>query len=591
MTPFDYQLEAINAIFRYFKTSSGNPLVAMPGGTGKSVVIGGFLYKALYQYPNTKALVLTHVKELVAQNYKRIKMIWPNAPAGINSAGIGQRNYHHPIIFAGIGSVAKHPEKFGHVDLILIDEAHLVSDDESAVYRKFIDALTVVNPHLKVIGFTATPWRQGVGMLTDAGIFSDVCIDLTSAECFRRFIAEGYLSPLVPKKMQNFLDVNGVHMQGGDFNLKELNLAVNREDITKACLSEVLQYGLDRKKWLIFCAGIDHSIEVARLLNEVGVSCKAVHSKSKDRDQTLEEFAVGSIRSVSNNNCLTTGFDDTEIDLIVMLRPTTSVILWIQMLSRGTRVCYRGTHNLATLDGRWAAIQEGGKVNCMVLDFARNTARLGAINDPKIPRKKGEKGGSAPIKECPGCNTYIHISARVCEHCGQEFEFKTKLQTESGNEQVMAGEMPNVVEMKVETISYSYHHGRGKPDQMKVTYYCGFQSYSEYIGAEHPEGSYFNNKARSWWRKRGGGTIPRDVHECLAITSKLLPATHIRVWVNKKPYPEIMSHCFDGSFFGKEDADPFNIPIIKSDGQKMQNTDFESKTRYDTDDYDDDIPF
>jgi len=68
-----------------------------------------------------------------------------------------------------------------------------------------------------------------------------------------------------------------------------------------------------------------------------------------------------------NVGVLTTGFDFPEIDLIIMLRPTNSPVLWVQMLGRGTRPA-------------------DGKENCMVLDFAGNTPRLGPINDPMIPK-------------------------------------------------------------------------------------------------------------------------------------------------------------------------------------------------------------
>lgn len=598
MKPHDYQLEAVNSVFRYFGSNTGNPLVVMPTATGKSVVIGEFLRQVFASYPHQKILVLTHVKELVGQNCKRLKQLWPNAPAGINSAGLKQRDYYNPIIFAGIGSIAKQVHKFGKVDLIIIDEAHLVSTNETALYRKTINFLKELNPHLKVIGLSATPYRAGVGCLTEGGVFTDICFDVTKPHHFARFIAEGYLSPLIPKRMQNYLNVDGVHIRGGEFIASELQLAVDKEEITRAALKEAMEFGHDRKKWLIFAAGVEHAIHIADILTEMGISCKAVHSNltAAERDAILKEHQDGVIQAVSNNNVLTTGYDDPEIDMIIMLRPTTSVVLWVQMLGRGTRVCYASGFNLGTLEGRLAAIAAGGKQNCLVLDFAGNTQRLGPINDPLIPGKKGRGGGTAPVKACPHCNTYVHISAPVCEYCGHEFQFAVKIKAQSGNEELMAGELPIVEEFQVDRITYSFHSGRGKPDMLRTTYYCNLRSFNEMVCVEHPEGSYPKRKAKEWWRRRTDLlALPDTVDECLEVMHKLTPSTHIRVWTNKR-YPEIMSHCFDGSFFGKQEADPFNVPSVKA-ASKFKNSgssevvDFTESPEVDMDDYDDDIPF
>src|SRR5690554_3076854 len=193
LKPRSYQTECVSSLYNYFATNHGNPVCALPTGTGKSVVIAMFLESIYRFYPSQKVLVLTHVKELIAQNHEKLMALWPQAPAGINSAGLGKRDIHQRIIFAGIASVAKKWAEFGHVDLIVIDEAHLVSPNDETMYRAFITGLMSVNPHLKVIGFTATPWRLGHGKLTDPhekngkeipGIFTDVCFDITGLHAF-----------------------------------------------------------------------------------------------------------------------------------------------------------------------------------------------------------------------------------------------------------------------------------------------------------------------------------------------------------------------------------------------------------------------
>src|SRR4051812_7205382 len=94
-----YQREAIDAVYSYFREKGGNPLVVIPTGGGKSLIIAQFIKEALEEYPETRFLVLTHVQELIAQNYAELIEAWPDAPAGIYSAGLGKRDLHSKVIF------------------------------------------------------------------------------------------------------------------------------------------------------------------------------------------------------------------------------------------------------------------------------------------------------------------------------------------------------------------------------------------------------------------------------------------------------------------------------------------------------------
>ena len=139
----DYQNAAVRSIFQYFEDgNTGNPIVAMPTGTGKSLVIGDFIKTALHQYPGTKIVKLTHVKELIEQNMDKLKKLWPLAPAGLYSAGLKRKEAFFPIVFGGVSSVVKaNMQHFGKVDLVLIDECHLVSPKEGTMYQKIISQL------------------------------------------------------------------------------------------------------------------------------------------------------------------------------------------------------------------------------------------------------------------------------------------------------------------------------------------------------------------------------------------------------------------------------------------------------------------
>lgn len=617
-----YQTEAVQSLWNYFRTHPvGNPLVAMPTGTGKSVVIARFLQSVFMQFGNQRIIVLTHVKELIQQNYEKLMALWPFAPAGIYSAGLGQRNMAQAITFAGIASVAKKWAAFGKIDLILIDEAHLMSPNEQTMYRTFITGLRSINPMLRVIGFTATPWRMGHGHLTDPfedskgnlvdPLFSDMCFDITALQPFNRLFNEGYLIPLVPKRPVLHLDIEGLHTRGGEFIEKEMQEKFDRDEITEAALKEAIAYGGDRKHWLVFASGTDHADNVCDMLNMLGISAGCVHSKRAGRDQTIEDFKAGKIRALVNNNVLTTGFDFPGIDFILILRATGSAVLWVQMLGRGTRPLWGldgyglledGTYaDLNTMEGRFAAILASGKLDCLVMDFARNTQTLGPINDPVTPKAKGKGGGEAPVKICEVCETYNHASVRYCGGqpfktalgCGAEFLFQVKFKEEAASDELIKIDEPIVKVFKIDSITLDKHEKDGSPPMVRVTYYSGYKNFNEFICVEHT--NYAGRKARKWWAERTDLPFPASTDEAIAIMNQLAAPTHMRVWLNKNPgksYPEIMAFCYDGTAFGTEAPSGFvpeieNREILSAQKAELTRAGF---TKF-ADDYDDDVPF
>lgn len=523
----DYQKAAIEFLFKYFKEKKGNPIVAMPTGTGKSIVISDFVRTAYKLYPGTRIMMLTHVRELIDQNMRNLLKMWPTAPAGVFSAGLKRKEAHTPIVFAGIQSVVRKPELFGHIDLVLIDECHLVSPKDSTSYQKFINALKVVNPLLKVIGFSATPYRLGQGMLTDSdGIFTDICFDLTSRDSFNWMVRKGWISPLIPKQTTTHLETGSVRIQGGEYVQSELQLAVDKEAVTYAALREAINAAHDREHWLIFGTGIQHCEHIAGALQDLGIAAATVHSEldNSERDKRVRDFKDGRLRALVNNNVLTTGFDFPAIDCIVMLRPTASPVLWVQMLGRGTRPAY-------------------GKNNCLVLDFAGNTRRLGPINDPVIPRKRG-KGppGIAPVRLCEHCGCYSHAAARYCENpeCGQEFPRTVKIQAEASSEQLIAGFAAEIANHQVDHVVYRVHKKEGRPDSMRVDYHCGLLRFSEYIMLDH--GGYPAHLARQWWQMRCKWGAPPSVADGMKAVEYLKVPKTISVLMEK--FPRIMGYTF-----------------------------------------------
>lgn len=572
MVARDYQTYASKSVLNYFwQNMPGVPLVLMPTGTGKSIVIADFIETLLATWSTLRVLVVTHVKELVQQNHDKLLAVWPNAPCGIFSSGLKQRETRKQIIFGGIASVVKSMTLLGAFDMIIIDEAHLIGPNDKTMYRKYIDYQMSINPHVKVWGLTATGFRLGFGKLTeDGGLFTHEVCNMTSMDAFNWFIEEGYLLPPVPRPTHTNLNVSGVHMRGGEYIMSELIAAVDHDEQTEAALKEACELGGNRKAWLIFATGKKHAATIQQMLCDMGVPCGLVLGEEKEcsivpgvptaRKNVIDAFKAGKLRAVVNNNVLTTGFDHPDIDMIIMLRPTASSTLWVQMLGRGTRPVYMIGFDLSNREGRWAAILASHKRDCLVLDFAGNTRKLGPINDPVVPRKKGKGGGEAPIKECPACGVLNHARAAICVGCYYKFEFSTKLKQGASTQEILKKSVVNKIEIyKVYTTTYTPHVKVDRPPMMKVIYHCGAKSFTDYVCVEHPD--YAGRKALSWWRKRtGDGQLPVDPITGLPSSAEALKQfnrckvpTHLSVWMNPpSKHPEITDYCFDGTAFNRE---------------------------------------
>jgi DNA repair protein RadD len=523
-----YQNDCIKAIYEYFSHSKGNPLCVLPTGTGKSVIIAQFIASAFKSFPHSRIMMLSHVKELIEQNYEKLRIVWPQAPCGMYSAGLNSRDVSTSIVFGGVQSVAKCIERslregdlrhFGRRDLLIVDEAHLISPDEDTTYRYVIDKLKAINPRLKVIGFTATPYRMKQGLLTEGdNVFTDICYDIGTREAFVRLVDEGYLCNLIPRRTKEQIDVSDVKITAGEYNLKSLQERVNINSVTDRAVKEIISLGQDRKAWLIFASGIENAECINKALNYYGIKSAVVHSKQKDEinAQILKAFKAGKIRCVVNNDKLTTGFDHPAIDLIGMLRATKSPGLWCQMLGRGLRV-------------------SEGKKNCLVLDFVGNTLALGPVNDIRIPGPKGAASSDAPVKICPKCETYNHASVRNCENCDYEFPAYTKIVREAPEKLIDYHE--------VERVFYTKHLKDGSAPSLKVTYVCkDSSSFAEYVSVEHLD-KKVRKIAEKWWSARCKLPMPSTVDGIIPLLGSLRKPYRIRVQKDLK-YPKVLSADF-----------------------------------------------
>ena len=586
----------------------GNFVVHHNTGLGKSLNIAMIIRMLLYYYPQTRIMQTCHVKELVNGNYEELMAFWPSAPAGLYSAGLGVRDLRKQITFAGIASVAKRAHAFQHIDFLIVDEAHAINDKESTTYAKFIQELRKVNPRLIVIGFTATPFRMTTGMLTDGQLFDEVAYDIGSGESFVWAVEQGYLVRPVPKNPGFELDSSSIGVQSGDFKNKETSDALHDQDILERAVDTTIALGVDqgRKNWLSFCQSIDDAETVADMFTYKGYPHAAVHSKRIDREEVLAKWTEGKLVGVTNKDILTTGFNNPRIDLITMLRLTRSPGLWIQMIGRGTRPSWVPGYDLSTLEGRKNSILASDKQTCLVLDFVGNTKRLGPINYPNLPKRRGSGGGSDPVRECPSCLTYVHISLKTCPECEYEFPPPERVTPGASEDAIVdsraldLSQQPPPKEFEIFSVHKmicAQHTGKnGKPDTMRVDYFCGYRRFSCWICLGHDEGSFPRRKAKEWWSQHGGGEPPASVEDGVEQAGDLTKPKFIKVWINTK-YPEIVAYDFKGIRFELppelggpplQEPEPDPLATVQEQQRKAQeHADATASPMY----FDDDIPF
>lgn len=520
----DYQDEATIAIFEWFDKNDGSPLVVVPTGGGKSLLLAEFIKRANEYYPGTRFIVLSHVAELLRQDANAIIGQWSNCNLTFCSDKIGKKDLSGQVIVASIQSIYKRAFDIPvpSPELVIIDEAHLLSEKDTGMYRKFLADLAVVNPHIKCIGFTATPFRRGTGYLHKGknAIFSGIAYEIGILD----LIDQGYLVPVSTPTMHTRMDVSDVKIQGGDYVQSQLEKAVDIDPLTRACVDEIMQHGTDRKKWLVFTSGISHCEHVRDEIKSRGISCDMVtgDTPTGERNRIVNAHKFGDLRCLVNVSVLTTGYDCPAIDLIAFMRPTRSPVLYIQMMGRAMRTY-------------------PGKSDAIALDFGSIIDTLGPIDRVRIPLKRGK--GEAPHKTCPQCEEMNHASTRICPYCGFEFPApEINIEKTISNAAVLSTQLKTEA-YTVTKMSYFRHQKEGKPDSLRVEYLCGLtKSFTEWICLEHQGRT--REMACYWWRSRSGQKPPNTVAEALTRTSELKIPSRVNV---KKPgkYYEVVGVEFD----------------------------------------------
>jgi len=541
-----YQRESVEAVWAHLRARIDNPCVVLPTAAGKSLVLAEICRQAVTQWGG-RVLVVTHVKELVEQNSAKLRQMLPVASVGIHSAGLNKRDLYHPVIAAGIQSVYKKACSLGRFDIIVIDEAHLIPASGDGMYLSFLNDGRVINPKVRVIGLTATPYRFTTGEIcSPGGILNHVAHEIG----VRDLIEQGYLSPLVSKTGRENADVSGLHIRGGEFIADEVESLMDSEALVKSAVAEIVEATRDRRACILFCASVKHGEHVARVFREEhDIECGFVDGNTPAGERArliarfrgdemsggLFEAPPAPLKYLANINVLTTGFDCPRIDCVAMLRPTMSPGLMYQQIGRGFRLAE-------------------GKKDCLVLDFAMNLVRHGPVDLLKAgDRPQRKTAGEAPFRVCPECRRVVQASAATCPECGYEFpkNEKPKHEAHASAAPVISGSDAQAenapLDLEVLETVYMIHTKKnappGHPPSMRVCYRAGgyTDSFSEFVCPQHS--GYARDKFVEWWKRRSRFPPPRTVAAAVRLASEgaLAPTKGIRVRTDENGFDRVIA--------------------------------------------------
>lgn len=420
----DYQKTACRRTVSYFENDGRAGLLVLPTGAGKSMCISALCVWGHMQGKRT--WVVTHRSELCRQNQKAIAQMRPGIKTSLYGASLGETDLSGDVVFALRNSMGIQADK-GNLpgtppDILMVDEAHAVPPDNGdSYYGKLVSHLQQRNPELRLLGFTATPYRLGSGWLHegDDRVFDTIIYD----HPIKDLIDRGYLIPPIAYGGSGGERLSEVSKNNGEFSIREQDQVL--EDAAEGIVESMITAGADRKKWIVFAPGVAGARLLSAMLDEKGISNDYIFGDTPEQQRqiTYEQFRDDS----SGLQCLvcvdiaTEGFDVPNIDMVVLARSTESAGLYVQMVGRGLR-------------------PHPGVENCKILDFGRNVERHGPLDDIE-PKAKGERR-KPKMKECPECRKFSPIAALTCVHCDTPFEKQdriSKVQAQASGRPLIGG--------------------------------------------------------------------------------------------------------------------------------------------------------
>lgn len=441
----DYQQECVNTIWNDMFTSN-RVLISLPTGSGKSVIFQKLIEKSIEKKPDIKIIILFNRVKLLKQIHERLSQYIPGI--GIYCSSLNRFDDTN-IIVASIQSMPH--DKF--FNLIIFDETHNLNDNEGK-YIDFISSAMSKNENIKMVGFTATPFRND-GYIFGEGKFWPK-INYTKSILY--MINKGYLVRPVCLQPDYLIDTSKLRITAGEYNQSDISQITSDEEYAKEQVIDALNRSIGRKKTIWFCSNIKHCELVKKILLSFGEWAVSVHSNLDDDQQNddLDLFMKNDeVKHLTFVSIVSEGFDYPPIDCVVLLRPTRSPVMMIQTIGRALR-------------------PSEGKENALILDYAQVVKELGPLTNPVVKKQnktaKKEQEKKPTQKVCKNCRAIVPIKEKICPNCNVEFGQGTQSGNLFADENAdLLGE--TVKKIDVSWISIANHTSKSGNSCIKISYY------------------------------------------------------------------------------------------------------------------------
>lgn len=427
-----YQQEAVNKALAHMRSTTSHGILVMTTGAGKSICIA--MLAQVVKKAGKRVLCLVPNGDLVRQNSSKYRATGENC--SLFSASLNRKHTGNPVVFATPLSVINSLDDFSdEYALLIIDEAHGVSENDETAYQKIISHLTSKNPKLRVLGLTATPMRGKTKLVGKGRTFEHVIHELPHGVLSDL----GWVVPYSLGRIESHYNMVNIKTQSnGKFKQSDIDEAtLNKERLTRQIIEDDLRIMDEdgRKCAMVFAASVKHAQEIVSYLPEgQAVLITGKTAKGERRDE-LEEARNGQWRFLVTVTALGTGTDVPICDTVIFLRATESIGLLLQFMGRGCRL-YDGKWTLPASELNWKHPDYQGKLNCLVLDHGENIERFSLDDDLTITglvdekNKQDDDGEFFPV-ECPECKTINRHTAQRCVgttvegvRCAYRFIFK-----------------------------------------------------------------------------------------------------------------------------------------------------------------------
>ena len=450
-----YQSDAANWVREKFR-QVGAVLLVLATGAGKTVIFSYITTQAASK--GRRVLVLAHRDMLLKQASAKLRA--NGVDHGLIMAAYTP-SFFKPVQVASVQTLVRRLDKIKQgFDIIVIDEAHLSSTPS---YLKVIAHLVKLNPKTKILGVTATARRlDGKGLGKSAGgMFDDMVVGIS----FRELVRHRFLLRPVVYASPNTPDVSEVGKKGTDLDMDEVAKVMDKPVITGNAIAHWRRIcpGAPAVAW---CANVAHAEHVAAEFNAAGIPAVALSGEddSAERDRALRKLESGEIKVITFAMLLVEGVDCPAIKCVILLRPTLSLVSYLQTVGRGSRPIYADGYDMESIEGRHAAMLAGPKGDHFyVLDHAGLTFKHGFADDDREwtldgAVKKGKKKkdeATIGLKQCTKC-FLVHEPAPQCPACGFVYPEKKR------NLEEVEGELEEITPEMREQMAIQQRQSQGK---------------------------------------------------------------------------------------------------------------------------------